>query len=607
MGNFSHGVIFLLFYLLHMFSKKLLIAHEADGSFYSTGCSFTSNSYNLSAQELGRNYNIPLVAINCSERNLTGFPTDLPINTGKLLLGYNAIPRLNVDEMARIRFLKELLIEENNISFILQESFQNNIMLQTLNLGGNELTDLNSGIFQGLKNLLNLYLNRNRITRLENGTFQNLISLIKLDLSANEIFLINKGAFSGISQLRILDLSRNKLGKVSYMNFHNLASLQTLNLGFNGISSLRLEDFSDLIHLKILFLNHNNFTFVPKEVMKPLKGLATLDLSENPVEFIPLDIFAIFRSLEFLNVSFSNVRVFHGIHLRKIMPHLKIAIHNNPLDCTCDMLWMKEWLRNDRTSFYRWPQVKCKYPRALNGKTFASLNMSDLKCSCDYCQKSSMCVSGGKTCSCASEWAVPSCSDTCQFNNDSSSTSYEMICSSSQDKCFCSNMSEVCVENAHLIHSNLTLRCVCKAGYQGDGFLNCTDVNECAQAHSVCHDNADCINTEGSFLCACLDGYHGDGMICRPIKHHKTVAIVTTTLSLVVFVVLMSTLAFCVAPKRIQRFREAKRSTDRKRKKTQSTRRYVDLYKIHELGFTNSVCTQGKSVIEKNDLQNFND
>lgn len=428
MRSFSCAVMLLVFHLLlHIISQKLLSAHERGVPHYSTGCSYISNYCNSCEQELGENQDIPLVAINCSERNLTDFPTDLPRNTGKLLLGYNAITRLNLDEMKKMRFLKELMIEENYISFIHKGSFQDNVMLQTLNMGGNKLDDLTSGIFKGLRNLLKLYLNRNRISRLENGTFENLISLNKLDLSENEIFVIDQEAFSGLQHLTYLDLARNKLGIVCQVHFGALTSLQTLNLGFNIINSLEVESFSNLMHLKILFLDNNNLTFVPKDVFKSLKALAGLDLSSNPIEFIPLDIFASLRALKFLNVSFSSVRVFHGAHLKVILPHLRMYVQQNPLDCTCDMLWLKEWLSDDpfqNSTFPQWSQVKCKYPNKLDGRSLLSLNIADLGCSCEYCQRSSMCIPGGKTCNCgANKWAVPSCFDACQLNDTITSTS----------------------------------------------------------------------------------------------------------------------------------------------------------------------------------------
>lgn len=601
MRSFSRAVVFTLFNLLHIISKQLLIAHEGHVPFHSAGCSSISNYCNSSCiQELDGNFDIPLVAVNCSARNLTDMPTNLPINTGKLVLSCNVIPRLNIQEMKRIRYLKELMVEENNISLISEGSFQNNVMMQTLNMGGNELYDLRSEIFKGLKNLLKLYLYRNRISRLQNGLFQNLISLIYLDLSENEISIIDKGTFTGLQRLIYLDLARNKLRKVFQVHFSKLTSLRTLKLGFNGISSIESDPFSNLLYLKSLTLTHNNLTFVPKEVLKPLKGLVSLDLSSNPIEFISLEIFAGLRALQFLNLSFSNIRVFHGTHLKEIVPDLRIYLDHNPLDCNCDLLWLKEWLSGDpyqNIRFHDRLQVKCEYPKALNGRSVVSLNIADLSCSCEYCQSSFICVPGGSTCNCASKWAGPSCFDACQVNDTSSIVSYEMMCSSSKGKCFCSNMSEVCVDNTYLTYSNFSSQCVCKTGYQGNGFLNCADIDECAHAHNICNIHADCINTEGSFLCVCRDGYRGDGVTCHSIKHHKTVAIVTATLSTAMFVALVCTLIFCVAPKRIQRIKEERKSTERRRKRKQSTRRYVDLYKIHELGFTNTAFTQGKSYI----------
>ena len=605
MSSFSGAVVFPAFHLFFIICQhsQLLIAHEEDVPSQATECSYTSNYCNLSClQELGANFGIPLIAMNCSARNLREFPVDLPINTGKLALDFNSIPSLKVDEMKKIRYVKELMVEENIITFIREETFQSNFMLRRLNIGGNKIHNLNTGVFRGLKNLLELYLYRNCLYRLRNGTFEILISLINLDLSENNIVVIDKGAFAGLRHLRYLDLSGNKLGKIFQVHFSKLTSLTALNLGFNEINFLESKSFSYFLHLKLLNLSHNNLTSLPTEVFKPLKGLATLDLSKNPIEFIPLDIFSSLRTLKFLNLSSSSVRVFHGTYLETILPGLRISVDHNPLDCTCDMRWLKEWFHDNtsrNSTFLDGSEVRCKYPNTLRGKALLSLNITDFSCSCEYCQRSWMCVSGGKTCDCANKLAMPSCPGTCQFNDTGGVAPYEMTCSFSQGKCFCSNMSELCVDNAQLTYSNLTSQCACKTGYQGNGFLNCSDVDECVQARNPCHRDADCINTAGSYRCVCFEGYHGDGVTCHSIKHRETVAIVTATLSLVTFVALISIVIFCVAPKRIQQIKEAKKSTERKRKKKQSTRRYVDLYKIHELGFTNTACSPGKSYIDR--------
>ncbi|KAK9692183.1 hypothetical protein RND81_09G246500 [Saponaria officinalis] len=50
-------------------------------------------------------------------------------------------------------------------------------------------------------------------------------------------------------------------------------------------------------------------------------------------------------------------------------------------------------------------------------------------------------------------------------------------------------------------------RCKCRQGYEGNPYLNCTDVNECASY--PCY--GDCENTRGGYKCHCPSGYHGDG------------------------------------------------------------------------------------------------
>lgn len=51
--------------------------------------------------------------------------------------------------------------------------------------------------------------------------------------------------------------------------------------------------------------------------------------------------------------------------------------------------------------------------------------------------------------------------------------------------------------------------CVCKKGYEGNGYV-CNDVNECQQGVN-CANHATCKNTVGSYECVCGQGYKGDG------------------------------------------------------------------------------------------------
>lgn len=583
----------------HITFQALSTAHETGKSLQTAGCSYVTKYCNSSMDDLDRNRLFSSTTVNCSARNLTDFPTHLPSTTTELVLSYNKISEINMDEMKSVPYLKELSIEENNFSFISFGVFENNFMLESLNVGGNYMVDLSPGIFQGLRNLMKLYLYRNQIFRLKKRTFQYLLSLNELYLNGNEIFMIEKEAFHGLNHLSLLDLSNNKLTKISGESFGRLASLQKLNLGYNQVNRIQYRSFFNLTNLKAFVISHNNLTTVPRALTFP-REVEHLDLSVNPIEFIPMEAFARLHLLEILNLSFSKVRVFHGNHLKKLLPRLRLFVHDNPMDCTCDLRWLKQWFEGDilRSSEIRnLPLVTCEYPKSLTGKSIMTVNIADMDCSCEYCQKSSKCSAGRNTCNCKvdSRAGHP---ETCQSIVASSNASSELMCSFSQGKCFCSNMSEVCEKNAYLTYANCySPDCVCKPGYHGNGFLNCTDVDECHQEHNLCHKNAECINTEGSYQCICRNGYQGNGTVCDSMKHKTVVAIVTTSVSMVIFVVLISTLIFCIFPKRRAIPREEREypPTGRKKKKKQSTKRYVDLYKIRQLSFTNTVFREGKT------------
>jgi hypothetical protein len=79
----------------------------------------------------------------------------------------------------------------------------------------------------------------------------------------------------------------------------------------------------------------------------------------------------------------------------------------------------------------------------------------------------------------------------------------------------CADLS--CGQNALCQSSGEGAECVCKTGYQGDGY-ECTDLDECADSSlNDCDDDAECTNEEGSYSCRCRDGFEGDGLSCEDI------------------------------------------------------------------------------------------
>lgn len=62
-----------------------------------------------------------------------------------------------------------------------------------------------------------------------------------------------------------------------------------------------------------------------------------------------------------------------------------------------------------------------------------------------------------------------------------------------------------CHQNAQCINTDGSFKCVCDAGFKGDGY-SCTDIDECSNDPSLC-ENGQCLNYPGAFRCECEMGF----------------------------------------------------------------------------------------------------
>ena len=59
--------------------------------------------------------------------------------------------------------------------------------------------------------------------------------------------------------------------------------------------------------------------------------------------------------------------------------------------------------------------------------------------------------------------------------------------------------------------------CICPVGYEAGIEDLCTDIDECKELTHDCDWKANCVNIEASFECVCKDGFQGDGYNCADI------------------------------------------------------------------------------------------
>jgi hypothetical protein len=213
-----------------------------------------------------------------------------------------------------------------------------------------------------------LNLQQNRFYSLNKNSFlRHLEQLRVLDLSKNHIKEIFKENFNGLKRLDTLILRENQLTYLSYGTFSSCRKIRTLDLSDNQISRIDSKTFRLLNQLKILLLSNNPLgqRVLTNYFLKPLKNLQYLDLENTQLKILSPFFFHFNQRLQSIKLrrNYQNStlkRTFCGtsslieidlvstnIHSLDIctyhqIPSLRrLYLMNNPLDCTCDLLYLK--------------------------------------------------------------------------------------------------------------------------------------------------------------------------------------------------------------------------------------------------------------------------
>lgn len=221
--------------------------------------------------------------------------------------------------------LQELDLNNNDISNIELDAFQNLNYLHTLDLSGNSIKDLLQTTFRGLNSVRKLYLFNNDISNIQTRTFDGLHNLEELDLSGNALQSFSGDVFSSSRvlsprKLRKLLLRRNNLHFIEPRTFSQLINLDYLSLSFNSIDQLDENLFLPLAKLKKLHINHNNLEELSNNLFNTTFQLQELLIDHNKLSFLP----------EITN-DFSRLT--------------KVTVEGNPWQCPC-LNEIRGWLQH---------------------------------------------------------------------------------------------------------------------------------------------------------------------------------------------------------------------------------------------------------------------
>ncbi|XP_070568597.1 relaxin receptor 2-like [Ptychodera flava] len=247
------------------------------------------------------------IHIDCSDRNLTAVPQNIPDNTTEIDLSQNSIETIGKADFAGLFMVKNLLLSKNSIREIEEGSFDDLRDLLILSLDRNKLTSLPASVFETVTNLRELSLELNDISNIPDTVFQNLGHLEELDLSGNEIRLLGKNLLRNQVTLKKLQINWNRPMEIEFGAFDNTVNLNTLRLIDNGISHIRSGIFRNLNKLTKLDLERNFILSIKKYDLQGLHNLSSLQLRNNSLTRIEAGAFDHTVKLKQLRLSLNTL------------------------------------------------------------------------------------------------------------------------------------------------------------------------------------------------------------------------------------------------------------------------------------------------------------
>ncbi|XP_038615197.1 SLIT and NTRK-like protein 1 isoform X2 [Tachyglossus aculeatus] len=198
-----------------------------------------------------------------------------------------------------------------------------------------------------------LFLHGNSLTRLFPNEFANFYNAVSLHMENNGLHEIVPGAFLGLQLVKRLHINNNKIKSFRKQTFLGLDDLEYLQADFNLLRDIDPGAFRDLNKLEVLILNDNLISTLPANVFQHVP-ITHLDLRGNRLKTLP----------------YEEV-------LEQIPGIAEILLEDNPWDCTCDLLALKEWLEGLPKNALL-GRVVCEAPTRLQGRDLNETSEPDL-------------------------------------------------------------------------------------------------------------------------------------------------------------------------------------------------------------------------------------
>ncbi|XP_026723951.1 leucine-rich repeat-containing G-protein coupled receptor 5 isoform X2 [Athene cunicularia] len=220
--------------------------------------------------------------------NITKLPSN-PVHNLRFLeelrLAGNGLTYIPKGAFAGLFSLKVLMLQNNQLRQVPTEALQNLRSLQSLRLDANHINYVPPNCFNGLVSLRHLWLDDNSLTEIPVQAFRSLPALQAMTLALNKIHYIPDYAFGNLSSLVVLHLHNNRIYSLGKKCFDGLHSLETLDLNYNSLDEFPTA-IRTLTNLKELGFHSNNIKSIPERAFVGNPSLITIHFYDNPIQLV---------------------------------------------------------------------------------------------------------------------------------------------------------------------------------------------------------------------------------------------------------------------------------------------------------------------------------
>ncbi|XP_052085631.1 slit homolog 2 protein-like isoform X2 [Mytilus californianus] len=181
-------------------------------------------------------------SVNCTLKNLTEIPPNIPSDTTELYLNGNNLTSLVPNDLSGLTFLIVLDLSENNLESLPKGLLSSNTNLRVLDLSDNNIISLSKDLLSTTTNLNSLYLNDNNIISLPEGLLSMTTELQSLQLDNNKLVSLPEGLLSTTTKLVILFLRNNNLESLPEGLLSTTTKFQLLNISGNALKCCLMKN-----------------------------------------------------------------------------------------------------------------------------------------------------------------------------------------------------------------------------------------------------------------------------------------------------------------------------------------------------------------------------